>query len=303
MQELTINNFSAVSDAHLVERYQQLMLEHGGVVTRIGFDTVEAMSLETFKTQVAPTLAPDPDHMVVVRDSASGTYSFIVGDGVIRYKVTTAEECTINDVVENLQRNDVKDIVHNTPFPVIREHVTPRCTTLTGAFPAEKRMYPYRDQQYEIYIPATWFAVCMDVNKVVYENRLCVCDQWCPVFENTKLFCWPLGNVYQEGKVCTGSSEIEARIDNREMTVADILIQHRERVLNMNHNDDLLSRFGSDYNDKVNTLYKKLLSEHKIEPCRGCNPSHATLAILSIPEGWSLMPHKPLAASPEGFTA
>ena len=52
--EILLDNSVPSSLAHLIETREQLMLQHGGVATRIAFDKVEQFDLHTFLKTVVP---------------------------------------------------------------------------------------------------------------------------------------------------------------------------------------------------------------------------------------------------------
>jgi hypothetical protein len=121
------------------------------------------------------------------------------------------------------------------------------------------------------------------------------------------LYNWPLGNVYQDGRVCTGSSEVDAVMDARNMSQSDMLIQNHERVLNMTCNDDLLSQFPVAYNEVVAAYHNKLKAEGKISGITsGVSSMHPlvrlTLESLSTREGMEAFPYKRMATAPGTFT-
>lgn len=305
--ELEINDLSEVRDAHLIELRNEVMLEHGGIVTRMRFDTVEAMSLETFKRKVLQGLKPDGDSLLVVKDTAAGSYTFILGDQAIRYKITEAAECSLGDVVEQLRITQCnKDVIHNMPMPFVREHGVGGGNVITAVFPAEQRGYKYRGNVYNIWIPRHWFGIHVDMGGRVTDNKLCVCPSWNPEFSKTLLYNWPLGNVYPDGHVCTGTSEVEAVIDTRSMSTIDMLIQGHERVMNMNCNDDLLLNFRGAYVDAVMAYRDKLMTAGQIKPLNvtGSMSSlvKATLEAMSTREGMEGFPYKRMDIGPENFT-
>ena len=159
MPEIEINNSAVAADAHLIEMQNAVMLEHGGVVTKLTFYSVEEMTLEAFKEYVVPKIGAPQDDLTIVRDAASGSYSFILGDRVTRYKVTGVKECMLDDVVSMLRTNSNKDDKYNMPVPLIRDLITNAHRVTTAAFPSEKRQYKYLGKTYTIYIPPTWFAI------------------------------------------------------------------------------------------------------------------------------------------------
>ena len=304
MERIEVEDCVIADAAHLIERRNDVMLEHGGVVTRMSFDSVEEMSLDAFKRFVVPRMGEAESSLTVVKDSAAGSYSFILGDGVTRYKVNSVRECSLADVCEELKRGaDAKfDEIYNMPMPLIRDVRRTDVRRVTAAFPSEERIYKRFDKKYKIYIPPTWFAVSLRPDNQLIECGMCVVLEWESKFEDTKLLRWPLSNVWSSGTVCLGDSEVKQYIDVEHASIADLLIVYRERVLGFTANNDLCD-WGYDFIHGIDNLYRELVAEGKLENKDPRSTVERALEILSLPNGWEKIKYAPLGRSAKEFTS
>ena len=94
--EILLDNSVPSSLAHLIETRDQLMLQHGGVATRLAFDKVEQFDLHTFLKTVVPGLNKQDRTLTVMRNSVAGEYMFLLGDQVIRYHTTDVAEVPLD---------------------------------------------------------------------------------------------------------------------------------------------------------------------------------------------------------------
>lgn len=162
--EILLDNSVPSSLAHLIETRDWLMLQHGGVATRLAFDKVEQFDLHTFLKTVVPGLNKQDRTLTVMRNSVAGEYMFLLGDQVIRYHTTDVAEVPLDEMVRSLDFKKEKIFDCDLPFPLVCRSEKKNTIKTTAYIPSTKRLYRWtaRDETsltVEYYPPPVWFCV------------------------------------------------------------------------------------------------------------------------------------------------
>lgn len=165
--EILLDNSVPSSLAHLIETRDQLMLQHGGVATRLAFDKVEQFDLHTFLKTVVPGLNKQDRTLTVMRNSVAGEYMFLLGDQVIRYHTTDVAEVPLDEMMKSLDLEKEKLFDCDLPFPLVCRSERKNSIKTTAYIPSTKRLYRWaaRDEAsfvVEYYPPPVWFCVGTD---------------------------------------------------------------------------------------------------------------------------------------------
>ena len=91
---LEIDTLSPVDDALIVDRTDDMFVQHGGCATRVVFDTVEEMNVDQFLEDLRLHPKGPDDELTFVRSPSTQTVMLLRGDRVIRYR-----GCKFQDVL------------------------------------------------------------------------------------------------------------------------------------------------------------------------------------------------------------
>ena len=241
-----VDNEAPVNDAIIVENREKLMLLHGGAVTKITFDKVERMSLKTFVNKVVPVMTPDDGKFTVIRSAATGTYVFILGDDVFRYKVNTVEEAELMATLRLFGDGRTFDMKPNCPYPIVSYR-----STCGGAYSvvchiqSQMRLFKcsWLKTPIMMHLPPVWLKGEYEAGGKLKAAKVVVVPFWhsSDYLQNT-LCRWPLANVYADGRVCLGGTE-----DNTSKDAGNIgnqMVSLAARVFDSAYNTDLM--FSTD---------------------------------------------------------
>ena len=203
--------------AHFIERANEVVLEHGGICTRLPFDYVERMTVEDFvRLRLSKLKREDTERSLHVICNPSGNeFSLLLGDHATVYKLTDCQEVGLSDLLEEykLPDNPVKLMTPNLPWPLVCESTRGNGTTVTVRLPSIKRLY--RNEtcvafNLEYWCPEMWFSVDLTPAGVFAGARVAVVKDFKPDFNDTVLYKWPLANVHHDGKICYGGGNLSS---------------------------------------------------------------------------------------------
>lgn len=294
-KEINIDTVTPSSLALLTDQREQVVLQHGGVVTRVGFDSVYAMSVEDFIKYEVPkiTEARKSDELRVLRDSATQQLSLIYGDQVIQYHVTGLDECSINQLTELLCTKDKLVRVFNFARPLVSYVEDGSYNIVTVYVEEQKRELtfglPGGRLTTTAYLPPAWFKVTLNQSNSVMSSAIAAVPERSVRAEDTVLHHIALPNVGGGGSICMGSSHLTSKGyfgDNPTLSqaVESAIMQFFGSVFNL----DLYGYVQTLFCAKE---YEALPKLEKFESrMGGCSKEKKTLLqilrIYSMPGGW-----------------
>ena len=307
--EILLDNSVPSSLAHLIETRDQLMLQHGGVATRLAFDKVEQFDLHTFLKTVVPGLNKQDRTLTVMRNSVAGEYMFLLGDQVIRYHTTDVAEVPLDEMVKSLDFKKEKLFDCDLPFPLVCRSERKNTIKTTAYIPSTKRLYRWaaRDEAsfgVEYYPPPVWFCVETNLTGSVMGAKIAVVKERTSKWRETQLGVWPLGNAGMGGQICFGSTTTATVIEKP--TEAETYVMTLERFFNSNFNNDLShSYYGQP--SELQRLYEKappnerLAKKIQASKTTEIKDTMRVLAVLQRPEAWRQLNYGRPYIDPEGF--
>ena len=291
----------------LVDMDGEVLFQSGCLATSITYNRVDQMTLGKFLEQEVPKLRKDCRDLHVIRNSAAGSYTFILGDQVIKYHTTNVREARVRDMIVHMQ--EVEDTCKKKieypgiPYVVVCRINSPENTQYTISVPGRKRFYKYNtlapgeplseddENGFSIpyYAPPMWFTVALTKAHVMTTVKAAIVLSENP-FDCVKseIAHWPFANVHPDGTVCFGSSRFTTQLDG-ELADGKALMQAVELFFNQNHNRDLRAIV-----DNANSLYEGIRAaerEYYDALLQRCGTEKDTnlvkcLAVMREPEGW-----------------
>lgn len=309
--KIRLDNETPASMSYLYDMRDQVMLQHGGLCTRVHFDKVEQMDMSAFLTVVVPKLRKETEQLTIIRNSAAGAYTLLLGDQVIRYHVTNIAECGLRKLCEELRKNssDTELITPNLLQPIIASYKYPGGVTLTVRVDPEKRRYnsssPVLSVDY--YPPPLWFRLSINTAKDLIGMGIAVIKEMHPNWNQVTLGEWPLANVYRSGAVCVGGSVLWASGGvNAERTDGEVMQQAQHSFFTSNFNQDLLDPAGMT--QVLGSSFDQLPDAKELEEemnTQGLQQKSRQLRkllyVLRDPSGWRKLSYRPLRVAPENF--
>lgn len=294
--ELEVNNSVPTGTAHVFDTDGNVVLEHGGVCTRLEFDKVESMSIDTFRRLELSKLKSSESCLHVVRNAAEDEYAFILGDRVLRYKLVGCSEVPLEQLLKELQMPKAAATTEETglPWPMICKKTSSEWIVTTVMVPSMKRRYRCATGvsfDLEYWCPDIWFSLTTTTSGAYIRAKVCVVREYQSDFRKTQLWKWPLANVHPGGNICYGGANMTtiAKIPTLHGKIEEAMSMFFDAVFNV----DLLDSYmidqmfrGITLGDSFGEPYDRLIA--------GAAGSHAdyvrgTLKLLWAmrePGGW-----------------
>ena len=241
MQNLHIDNDTPTDKAIIIEDREQLALSHGAIVTRFNFNQVERMDLQTFITDVVPSLQPDEQKLTVIRSADTGNYGILLGDMVFRYSITDVEETDIKKVLDFYSSKSEKTFKPQCPYPIIFSAVNKSdVEVLTVQLPERTQLFTasWLKKSIPMHLPPLWFSLRWQGHHVS-TGKLAVVGKTSVDCDKTTLLRWPLSNVFDDGRICFGVSCPSAF---KATQLGDIVNEVSSWFFDAQYNTDLLDR-------------------------------------------------------------
>ena len=301
--KIELDTVTPASFAHLVERREDVLLQHGGAVTRMYFDNVEVMNLDAFLQQEVPRLKKQQQTLTVIRDSVSKAVTLITGDQVLMYHLTNMEEVPVNELVKLIKVNSAKTFIPNIGYPIVSyvEKAAEKIITVlveNKSFIYRTKMFLSNNEEFSVklYLPPIWFQVRLNGANTVMGMKLAAVPEKALTIEKTCLRLLPLPNIHANGELCLGYSVLKATYDNADEITEGMLIQSSlDQVFNSLWNFDLLDReldsvVGRSY-DTLKIKNKEIFDD--IIKLRSSDMYRAmqirAVAVLTDPNGWKFL--------------
>lgn len=300
------------STAHIAEHDNQVMVHQGSYVSRITYDSIEVMSLETFKNDLLKQQENDskvPD-LVIMRDLNNKTIALINGSEVVKYNLLSVEDCSVADVCKHLKKDDSIKLFPGVQWPLVGYVTAGGYTTITAHVPSLK--VPFRNGLFsggfepEIYVPPVWFSVKLNsANSICSMGMVVVLDTELDV-KKTTLLQWPLPNVFRAGAICTGGTYIKPTDMPKGVSGLGMYLHYAHaQIFQSSWNTDLVRADGiSNLDDVYEALPRIDAFARRLERTeRGCSREYLlkVLRVLSEPAGYRKLNYRTMPINAETF--
>lgn len=311
MERIRIDNSTPSSMAHLVDMRDKVMLQHGGLCTRLCFDSVEQMDLETFTRVVLPKMKGDRRTLTVIRDAAAGSFMLMLGDQVLRYKLTNVEEVGLADFAKGLQDTSDETFTPDIPYPLVLRSVRSRDGAVVVVVRVDAGPRMYRNGRLhlcrKLYMPPVWFKVTFTKAGCILGESVAVVPENEKRWDATKLYRWPLANVFPTSQVCLGSTRLEMPAGAGGFSEGEIVQLGIDQFFNSDYNLDLLlgvehyqRMLGDDHGDiYMDGELEAALRANRA--CQGVQGMASVIKVLEDPNGWRTLSWVPLNLTAEAF--
>lgn len=312
VDRIPLDNVTPGDTAFMARGPESVILQHGGVVTRMRYRTVETMSLDTFRTQVVPRLKLDKSERALyeLRDTLDGTVTLMLDDQVIKYNLASMEECGLEDFAKLLKEEArAKDVVVTTPdlpWSLVAkvQNANRRCITIR--LPEERRRYymPLYRVSVDIWYPPLWACVKMPANGgTAHGMCLAIEKAFNMDWRKTELLQLPMPNVFDnDGSICYGDVSLATAL-NGLVTDAQVIMSMLNMFFNSEFNDHLMEYYDfksiaeQAYNAlPVDRTYKDLIDEHY-----AIADFLKMLRVLKEKNGWRTLKYRPYKQTVEEF--
>lgn len=314
--KIELDTVTPSSFAHLVERREDVLLQHGGAVTRMYFDNVEVMNLDAFLQQEVPRLKKQQQTLTVIRDSVSKAVTLITGDQVIMYHLTNMEEVPVNELVKLIKVTSAKTFIPNIGYPIVSyvEQAAEKIITVlveNKSFIYRTKLFLANNEEFSVrlYLPPIWFQVRLNGANTVMGMKLAAVPEKALTTEKTCLRLLPLPNIHTNGELCLGSSVLKTTYDNADEITEGMIIQASlDQVFNSLWNFDLLD---SELSSVVGRSYDTLKIKNKeifddLIKLRSSDMYKAmqirAVAVLTDPNGWKFLNMTKMSSKRQSLT-
>ena len=292
---LELDTLSPVDDAIIVDRTDDMFIQHGGCATRVVFDEVEEMTVDQYLEDLRIHPKGPDDELTVIRSPSTQTLMLLRGDRVIRYRGCKFQDVLCDTMINQLQQKSVT--MNYTPmsqYPLIHTYVEgDRWVTVQVP---KRIVHIFGDEtigyiEDDITMPPIWFCCQMTSTFTVNSAWIAVVMGLDPDPAKVDLrrLCFP--NTYEDAHICFGTTRTEA-VQYDEMTEGLAVSSTVDRFFNSTRNNHCLtfhSAFLGTCKGIYNDLEKLELYEKAI--ARVANDVNAAnyiryLRILHDPDGW-----------------
>lgn len=306
-----LDTITPCSMAHLIRSTDELVHQHGGVITRIEFSKATQMSLEDFKTLVLPDLGPYADKAVIIQDESAKRLVRIIGDEVVVYDTEQIEDVFLDCLLDNLPNKTEMDYIPTTQYPIVRYTVRKDGSKgiIVSIPPKPFNMMfaptmPYLPRSTRIYHPPLWMRVEMTPANMDTSCAIAVAPDRMRNPYDTKLYLVPFPNFgSRRGQICFGTTELQVQVKGA-IQEGDTIQALYDRVFNSNFNDHLYHE--DNYMDRLKALYDTLekdpVLDAGVKKYSGFTKCmYMTLRILKDPNGWISFPYMPFPLTTREF--
>lgn len=292
---LEIDTLSPVDDALIVDRTEDMFIQHGGCATRIVFDTVEEMNVDQFLEDLRLHPKGLDDEFTVVRSPSTQTVMLLRGDKVIRYRGCKFQDVLCDTMVKFLtQKAATLNYTPMSQYPLVHAFVQGE-RWITVQIP-KRVVHIFGDDtigdiEDDVTMPPLWFSCQMTSTFTVQNAWIAVVGKLDPDPSKCELrrLCFP--NTYEDGNICFGTTRTDAiRYDvmTEGLAVAGAIDRFFNSVRNnhvLHHHERFLESCRKIYGDMEKlALYEKAISKVAIDGAAANFIRY--LRILHEPDGW-----------------
>ena len=253
-----------IAVTHFVERDGEMFHLHGGVATKVRFESLEEMPIDDFFRDVAPTLAGKRDVVVFGRDSVHENMYRLLGDTAVIYHGVQIQDVFMDQFYKGLQEDKPLSLDLNLSFPLVRyvKEKNGGETRICVYIPeAEFTFRTTLDRSWRIWHPPLWLSVRLSSTNVPNQHRMCVVIDREETIGATKIYHMPFPNVHDDGEICFGYTNMNVR-EGQVLTEA--------AAIQMTYNRYFMSQFNHDlmYQNKreaLNRQYNALPKDEEID--------------------------------------
>lgn len=286
--------------AHIYETRDNVIVQHGGLASRLHFSKASVMDLDTFLTYELPKLKGSKKKsadLLVLKDVENNNITLFYDNCVLKYDVDEVEEVTLNNLSKYISTAEMKTFFPGIHYPLVGYVEKPGRKEITVALAPKKITFrserfkggPFQDT---ITLPPLWFRVSLNGANNILGIGIAVVLQNELDPMKTKLHHWVLPNVHSSGEVCLGSTRIEVRGLDKNMITEGVCIQMAmDQIFNSLWNMDLT--WDYKYPEIIGKSYVNLPKIEDYENRIKTNSADKTvcdmlrlLRVLKEPSGW-----------------
>lgn len=217
MEQFPLDDVVPVDNAHLIEGTDKLILQHGGVITRINFDKVTRMPLERYRSLREDLTVPDDAQRChVIRDLEHHNITMILNDHVAVYDVKSIEEVPLSKLADNLVTEQDLKLFPDIQYPLVGFIRKPGCRIITVHIDASWFHYRAADiQPIRVMHPPIWLRINLNNAGALIGGGMVVVRTREPHWEKTQLYQWILPNVFDySNEICLGNTALSYAVAN-----------------------------------------------------------------------------------------
>ena len=292
---LELDTLTPSNDAIIVDRKDDMFIQHGGCATRIVFKEVEEMNVDQFLEDLRIHPNGPEDTVTVVRSPSTQTMMLLRGDRVIRYNGCEFQDVLADTMIQQLIVQECS--LNYTPmskYPLV--HVFVQGDRWVTVYVPNHIVHFFGDNtlgyiEDDIMMPPLWYCVQMTSTYSAGACWVAVVDKLDPDPTNCVLrnLCFP--NTYRNCSICFGQT-VNRSMKYDKMTESIAVSTAVDRLLNSTHNNHTLHEFSSffptcrEVYDGLEKLpkYEKAIKEVAND---GLTANFLRyLRILHEPDGW-----------------
>ena len=292
---LEIDTLSPVDDALIVDRTDDMFIQHGGCATRVVFDTVEEMNVDQFLEDLRLHPKGLDDELTFVRSPSTQTVMLLRGDRVIRYRGCKFQDVLCDTMVKFLtQKAATLKYTPMSQYPLIHAYVQGD-RWITVQIP-KRVVHIFGDDKLgdiddDVTMPPLWFTCQMTSTFTVTNAWIAVVGKLDPDPAKCELrrLCFP--NTYEDGNICFGTTRTDAvkyDVMTEGLAVAGAIDRFFNSVRNnhvLHHHETFLESCRKTYEELEKLdLYEKAIAKVSID--RIASNFLRYLRILHEPDGW-----------------
>lgn len=298
---LDVDQQTPSSTAYIFETKENVILQHGGIASRVSFKKAHVMDLDTFIDVELPKLKAtrrkSTEDLYVLKDVENNNITMFYDGCVLKYDVDEVEEVTLDSLSKYIATSEMKTFFPGIHYPLVGYVEKPGRKEITVALDPKKIVF--KSERFKggffqdtITLPPLWFRVSLNGANSILGTGIAVVLQKEIDPLKTQLHNWVLPNVHGSGEVCLGSTRIEVKDLDKSMLTEGVCVQMAmDQIFNSLWNMDLTwdYRYPEIIGNSYLTLPKLEEYESRIKDNAGDKTVCDMLRLLRVlkePNGW-----------------
>lgn len=292
---LNLDTLSPVDDAFIVDRTEDMFVQHGGCATRVVFDEVEEMTVDQYLEELRLHPNGPDDELTVIRSPSTQTVTLLRGDKVIRYRGCKFQDVLCDTMIKFLtQKAAALVYTPMSQYPLV--HTFAQGDRWVTVQIPKRIVHIFGDEtigwiEDDVTMPPLWFTCQMTSTFTVTGGWIAMVANLDPDPKKCDLrkICFP--NTYDDGSICFGTTRTEA-IKYNTMTESLAVSTTVDRFFNSMRNNHVL-HYHRSFLESCRKIYKDLekLDLYEKAIAKVANDAEAAnflryLRILHEPDGW-----------------
>ena len=117
---MIIDDMTPYGAALVTEKRNELLLQQGGICTRMDFSSIDEMDLKTFVEREVPRIKEHAENAYMLRDSIDRSVTCLYNDHAIKFNDVTLSDLPLREVSSHMKVDNVQKLEFGSPYPLLQ---------------------------------------------------------------------------------------------------------------------------------------------------------------------------------------